>query len=295
MSEQVLVCGKSEIFSIITKVCGSLCMRLWSHVACAQEYRLLLDSSCVFVTAALQRQKYAPLSLRPLTCEVKSGHSSMFSTSLSCYECFVDVNDSLRLCWGYFYTEYGVRNVDTCFRTLGRIFTNNEDVIEAGRVGNGYDKQLKEILDAEILPIAEEFDNQLNNDTVYEERLQTAADNFIAAASKLPRVLCNQVSRVQVQSTTVLPASMIPVNSPWTAQVKTQQVDQFTEVTAGLDWVYSIPSTSLQHQGTYQCEIYSNQRSIVRLYYYLTGLCICQQCLSEQVILNNMQKEKKTS
>lgn len=54
-------------------------------------------------------------------------------------------------------------------------------------------------------------------------------------------------------------------------QVKTQQVDQFKEVTAGVDRLYSIPSTSLQHQGTYQCEIYSGQRSIVRLYYYLTG------------------------
>ncbi|TKS81895.1 hypothetical protein D9C73_016002 [Collichthys lucidus] len=34
--------------------------------------------------------------------------------------------------------------------------------------------------------------------------------------------------------------------------------------------LYSIPSASLQHQGTYQCEIYSDSRSIVRLYYYLT-------------------------
>ncbi|KAK2910394.1 sperm acrosome membrane-associated protein 6 [Channa argus] len=234
--------------------------------------------------------------------------SSMFSTSLSCYECFVDVNDSLRLCWGYFYTEYGVRNVDTCFRTLGRIFTNNEDVIEAGRVGNGYDKQLKEILDAEILPIAEEFDNQLNNDTVYEERLQTAADNFIAAASKLPRVSgcvppcgfqsagaeyncitcqydsCEFPLDCPVEEIEVMEYNRskmlckVPFQLPdnieviwrFAEEVKTQQVDQFTEVTAGLDWVYSIPSTSLQHQGTYQCEIYSNQRSIVRLYYYLT-------------------------
>lgn len=54
-------------------------------------------------------------------------------------------------------------------------------------------------------------------------------------------------------------------------QVKTQQVDHFKEVTYGVDTLYSIPSTSLQHQGTYQCEIYSGQRSIVRLYYYLTG------------------------
>lgn len=29
--------------------------------------------------------------------------------------------------------------------------------------GKGYDKQLKEILDAEILPVVDEFNNQLNN------------------------------------------------------------------------------------------------------------------------------------
>lgn len=53
--------------------------------------------------------------------------------------------------------------------------------------------------------------------------------------------------------------------------MKTQQVDQFKEVTAGVDKLYSIPSTSLQHQGTYQCEIYLGQDSIVRVYYYLAG------------------------
>lgn len=54
-------------------------------------------------------------------------------------------------------------------------------------------------------------------------------------------------------------------------EVKTQQMEQFKEVTAGVDRVYSIPSTSLQHQGTYQCEIYSDLRSIVRLYFYIAG------------------------
>lgn len=50
-----------------------------------------------------------------------------------------------------------------------------------------------------------------------------------------------------------------------------QEVNQFKEVTSGVDTLYSIPSISLQHQGTYQCEIYSDQRSIVRLYYSLIG------------------------
>lgn len=61
--------------------------------------------------------------------------SLLFNTSLSCYQCFVDVQDSLSLCWGHILTMYNVRNVDACFRKLDRIFNNNEGVIEAGRVG----------------------------------------------------------------------------------------------------------------------------------------------------------------
>lgn len=59
----------------------------------------------------------------------------MFGSSLSCYQCFIDHQDSGRLCNGYFLTKYDVRNVDTCFRTLDRIFNNHKGVIEAGRVG----------------------------------------------------------------------------------------------------------------------------------------------------------------
>nr|XP_033495625.1 sperm acrosome membrane-associated protein 6 [Epinephelus lanceolatus] len=245
--------------------------------------------------------------------------SLLFGTSLSCYQCFVDVQDSLRLCWGHVLKEHNVRNVDACFRMLDRIFNNHARVIEAGRVGKGYDKQLKELLDAEIQPMVQEFDEKLNNDTVYEERLQTAADNFIAAASKLPRgetyvwmlrsmctclmhpsgfqsageafncITCqydscefpldcpvkeikameNSRSRMWCRVPFDLPED-IEVIWRFAEEVKTQQVDQFKEVTAGVDRLYSIPSTSSLHQGTYQCEIYSGQRSIVRLYYYLT-------------------------
>ncbi len=61
----------------------------------------------------------------------------LFGTSLSCYQCFVDVQDSLRLCWGHILTKYNIRNVDACFRKLDRIFNNNKEVTEAGRVGAG--------------------------------------------------------------------------------------------------------------------------------------------------------------
>lgn len=53
--------------------------------------------------------------------------------------------------------------------------------------------------------------------------------------------------------------------------MKTQKVTLFEDVTTGVDVLYSIPAASLQHTGTYQCEIISDARSIVRLYFYLTG------------------------
>ncbi|XP_037836370.1 sperm acrosome membrane-associated protein 6 isoform X1 [Kryptolebias marmoratus] len=234
--------------------------------------------------------------------------SLLFCGSLGCYQCFVDVEDSLRLCWGHVLTENNVRNVDECFRKLDRIFNTNETVIESGRVGEGYDKNLKEILDAEILPLAEEFDQKLNDESVYETRLQTAADNFIAAASKLPRVsgcfppcgfqisgavyncitcqydscefsldcpveeievMENSRSRMWCEVPFDLPSD-IEVIWRFAEEINTQEMDQFKEVTAGVDRLYSIPSTNLQHQGTYQCEIYSGGRSIVRLYYYIS-------------------------
>uniref|UniRef100_A0A3Q2P9X1 Sperm acrosome associated 6 n=1 Tax=Fundulus heteroclitus TaxID=8078 RepID=A0A3Q2P9X1_FUNHE len=234
--------------------------------------------------------------------------SLLICPAVSCYECFVEVEDSLRLCWGHVLTHENVRNVDECFRMLDRIFNTNESVIEAGRVGEGYDIKLKEILDAEILPIVEEFDQQLNKDSVYESRLLTAADNFIAAASKLPRVSgcfppcgfqsagavyncitcqydsCEFPLDCPVQEIEVMENSGarmwcdVPFDLPndieviwrFAEEVKTQEMDQFKEVTAGVDRLYSIPSTRLQHQGTYQCEMYSGSRSIVRLYFYIT-------------------------
>lgn len=59
----------------------------------------------------------------------------LFATSQSCFQCFVDVQDSLRLCWGHILTEHNVRSVDACFRKLDRIFNHHEGVLEAGRVG----------------------------------------------------------------------------------------------------------------------------------------------------------------
>ncbi|XP_028281082.1 sperm acrosome membrane-associated protein 6 [Parambassis ranga] len=236
--------------------------------------------------------------------------SLLLSPSLSCLQCFFDGREELLadLCFGHILSEYNIRNVDACFKMLDRIFNNNERVIEAGRVGKGHDSQLKDILDAEILPIVEEFHEQMNTDIVYEQRLQTAADNFIAAASKLPRVSgcfppcgfqiagavydcitcqydsCEFPLDCPVEEIKVMENSRIrmrcdvPFGLPddveviwrFAEEVNTQQMDQFVEVTVGVDRLYSIPSVSLHHQGTYQCEIFSGEHSIVRLYFYVT-------------------------
>uniref|UniRef100_A0A8C7CD62 Ig-like domain-containing protein n=1 Tax=Oncorhynchus kisutch TaxID=8019 RepID=A0A8C7CD62_ONCKI len=143
--------------------------------------------------------------------------------------------------------------------------------------------------------------------TVYDERLLTAADNFIAAAFKLPRasgcfppcgfqtsgyvyncITCQydscefpldcptknitvmETNRTQMRCDVPFPLPYeMKVVWRFAEEIRTQQVDQFEEVTVGIDRLYSIPSAGLRHQGTYQCEIYSDQRSLVRLYYHL--------------------------
>ncbi|XP_062322260.1 sperm acrosome associated 6 [Osmerus eperlanus] len=232
----------------------------------------------------------------------------LLDPSIGCYHCLVDMDISVKLCWGHVITESYTRNMDECFEKVDRLMTNATKVIEAGRVGPGYDQQLREIMLSQIIPLLEEFDQKLNDDTVYEKRLQTVADNFIAAASKLPRAsgcippcgfqakgalyncitckydTCELPLDCPVEEITVVENNRtrmwcdvsfpLPIDLEviwrFAEEVKSQQVDLFKEVTAGVDRLYSIPSANLQHTGTYQCEILSNQRSIVRLYFYLT-------------------------
>ncbi|XP_064156346.1 sperm acrosome associated 6 [Anguilla rostrata] len=243
--------------------------------------------------------------------------------SSGCFQCLVDVDDSLRLCWGHVLSKYGVRNMDSCFRTIDRIFNYEQKVIQAGRVGGGYDRQLRNIMHAEIMPLVEEFDEKLNADSVYEERLQAAAQRFISEASKLPRATgcvppCGfQVSGAVYDCVTCLYDSCeYPLDCPmvdltvgesngtemrcdvrfplptdmevvwrFAPEARTQQVEQFGVVTVGEDCLYSIPSARAHHQGTYQCEIFSQQRSIVRTYHHLK---VIPQVLAAQAELQGV-------
>ncbi|XP_056123577.1 sperm acrosome associated 6 isoform X2 [Rhinichthys klamathensis goyatoka] len=239
--------------------------------------------------------------------------SSIISTALNCYQCFIDVDDSLRMCWGHMLTQYNVRNADSCFKTLDRIFNNEPRVTDAGKVGRGYDVMLNNILMAEIMPIVEEFDEQTNNDTVYEFRLQAAANNFIEAASRLPRasgcfppcgfqaqgavyncVTCQYdscefpldcpVKEITVQENNRTQMwCKVPFPLPTGAEIIwryameiTMLMDRFDEVTVGVDPLYFISSARPEHSGTYQCEIFSQEHSLVRIYYYLTVVPLAQ-------------------
>ncbi|XP_051576977.1 sperm acrosome associated 6 [Myxocyprinus asiaticus] len=172
---------------------------------------------------------------------------------------------------------------------------------------------LRNILLAEIMPIVEEFDQRTNEDTVYEIRLQAAANNFIAATSRLPRASgCFPPCGFQAQGavyncmTCQFDSCEFPLDCPvkeikveennrtqmwcevpfhlpkdvkivWRyAMEKTMLIDQFKEVTVGMDPLYFIPSARMEHSGTYQCEIFSQEHSLIRIYYYLTVVPLVQ-------------------
>ncbi|XP_073780616.1 sperm acrosome membrane-associated protein 6 isoform X1 [Danio rerio] len=151
------------------------------------------------------------------------------------------------------------------------------------------------------------------SDTEYESRLQAAANNFIAAASSLPRVSgCLPPCGFQVQGavyncvTCQYDSCEFPLDCPgkeitvqennrtqmwcsvpfllpadveivWRyAQDRTMLRERFDDVTVGVDPLYSIPSARPEQSGTYQCEVLSQEQSLVRLYFYLTVVPVAQ-------------------
>ncbi|XP_026116960.1 uncharacterized protein LOC113095804 [Carassius auratus] len=60
------------------------------------------------------------------------------------------------------------------------------------------------------------------------------------------------------------------------AMERTMLMDRFDEVTVGVDLLYFIPSARPEHSGTYQCEIFSQEHSLVRIYYYVTVVPMAQ-------------------
>lgn len=58
-------------------------------------------------------------------------------SSRSCFQCFLaDLSLTMtRLCSTEILDHYGIMNIDSCFKNVGRAFDGNEKVIEAARVG----------------------------------------------------------------------------------------------------------------------------------------------------------------
>ncbi|XP_055083858.1 sperm acrosome associated 6 isoform X1 [Periophthalmus magnuspinnatus] len=174
--------------------------------------------------------------------------------------------------------------MDACFMRLDAIFNYNSQVIESARVGAGYDQQLNDIMDAEIQPILQDFYQTPNyvSGCYPPCGFQDAGAVYNCKTCKYDSCefpLDCPVEEIKVmENTRIRMWCKVPFDLPsdfqavwrFAEELNTQQLDEFKEVTAGVDTLFSIPSTSPHHQGTYQCEIYSDQRSIVRLYYYLS-------------------------
>ncbi|XP_024123851.1 sperm acrosome membrane-associated protein 6 isoform X5 [Oryzias melastigma] len=179
----------------------------------------------------------------------------LFWPSQSCFQCFVAPQDTLRLCWGHVLIQSNAKNVDACYRKVDRIFNNNEKMMEAARVASGC-----------FPPCGYQSAGAVYNcETCSYDSCEFPLDCPVEEIE----VMENSRSRLWCDVPFDLPAD-IEVIWRFAEGVKTQQLEEFKEVTVGVDRLYSIPSTSSQHQGTYQCEIYTGRLSIVRLYFYIT-------------------------
>lgn len=60
---------------------------------------------------------------------------ALVESGLSCFQCFVDADETSRLCKGYILSGYDIVNLDHCFKSIHRIFNNNTKIIQAAHVG----------------------------------------------------------------------------------------------------------------------------------------------------------------
>ncbi|XP_077455784.1 sperm acrosome membrane-associated protein 6-like isoform X1 [Stigmatopora argus] len=240
--------------------------------------------------------KFACCVLRVCVC------CGVIRTSAGCFQCFVTPEKGTILCTTY------AKHLDKCFEYYDELFNHNPQVIEAGKVGKGYDNDLKTIMASLIDSAKEDLKSVPKSDAEFRSWLKTTADNFIAKASLVSRatgcippcgyqttdghyscVTCKYDScglpldcpvqniSVEVKNSTQMfcdpkfPLPTHPTNIriwKFAAKVKTQQMELFGELARGEDNLYSISSTRPHHEGTYQCEIIG-EMPIVRIYYYL--------------------------
>ncbi|MGH0182622.1 UNVERIFIED_CONTAM: hypothetical protein FKN15_009602 [Acipenser sinensis] len=83
---------------------------------------------------------------------------SLLSSPLSsaCYFCLIEKNLTDTLCTGYKLPEPSVQSYEECFNSVRRVFLDDRSVAAAGRVGRGYEEQLKTILNrliAEVISV----------------------------------------------------------------------------------------------------------------------------------------------
>ncbi|XP_077382563.1 sperm acrosome membrane-associated protein 6 isoform X2 [Festucalex cinctus] len=209
-----------------------------------------------------------------------------FRPSVGCVQCLVQPKDTSVVCG-----KFG--NAANCYTELGRLFDKKDKVIDAGKVGKAQVKSLEKVIN-------DLFDQLKKKAKINVNDLEKASEDFITQASALPKGYqeshyncsickidsCGFPLDCPVQNKTVGEhksikmlcdlAFAVPQDSKiskiwkFAEKVNTRQVELFKEMTVELEDSYDIPSADGQHEGTYQCEIFSNGNSIKRIYHYLT-------------------------
>ncbi|XP_041091178.1 uncharacterized protein LOC121304231 isoform X2 [Polyodon spathula] len=181
-----------------------------------------------------------------------------------------DKNLTETLCTGYKLPDPSAQSYDECFNSIRRVFVEDRSVALAGRVVY-----------------------------TYKYLLTTAAKQFKSEAWKLPRgyqksgavyncVTCKYdgcgfpldcpivEKTVHEKNRTALECSVdieIPrdaqFNWNYVKEVKTNSLNLFKVVTSGSDRWLTILRTRRSQQGTYMCEIFDQEKSIVRLFFFL--------------------------
>ncbi|XP_077382564.1 sperm acrosome membrane-associated protein 6 isoform X3 [Festucalex cinctus] len=185
-----------------------------------------------------------------------------FRPSVGCVQCLVQPKDTSVVCG-----KFG--NAANCYTELGRLFDKKDKVIDAGKVGKAQVKSLEKVIN-------DLFDQLKKKAKINVNDLEKASEDFITQASALPKVQNKTVGEHKSIKMLCDLAFAVPQDSKiskiwkFAEKVNTRQVELFKEMTVELEDSYDIPSADGQHEGTYQCEIFSNGNSIKRIYHYLT-------------------------
>ncbi|MGH0185789.1 UNVERIFIED_CONTAM: hypothetical protein FKN15_018971 [Acipenser sinensis] len=129
---------------------------------------------------------------------------SLLSSPLSsaCYFCLIEKNLTDTLCTGYKLPEPSVQSYEECFNSVRRVFLDDRSVAAAGRVGRGYEEQLKTILNRLIAEVISVTRGVVSTGRGYEEQLKAILNRLIAEVISVTRGVVSTVNRYTYLLTT---------------------------------------------------------------------------------------------